>query len=147
MFPGKRAGKNPSPERGRTGWVEALERQHPDNRFDKDQRVGCLVCDSLERFRRHAHERQLHADRCGGWAGQAGNEAVAGGSRFMIETAENPVPGELRDNHVGFNLAAIPYTMLYPTALTLGDEPPAELAVSSRRACAANPARSRVREP
>jgi hypothetical protein len=62
-----------------TGWAEALERQHPDDRFHEDQRVGCLVRDSLELFRRHAHERLPHVDRCGGGRVKAVNEAVAGG--------------------------------------------------------------------
>src|SRR5690242_4261083 len=58
--------------------VEALERQHGDDRFQQDQRVASLVGDSLNLFRRHTNELQLHIDRFGSGTGKVVKEAVAG---------------------------------------------------------------------
>ena len=112
--------------------VEALERQHADDRFQTDQRVGSFVRDSLDLFRRNVNELQLHIDRLGAGAGKAVKEAVAGAlgaaAGVYDKVRKDPVSRGLRDDYIAFNHAAVSYTMLHTTALAYGDQPLAETA-------------------
>lgn len=112
--------------------VEALERQHGDDRFQTDQRVGSFVRDSLDAFRRNANDLQLHIDRFGSGTGKVVKEAVAGAlgvaAGVYDKVRKDPVSRGLRDDYVAFNHAVISYTMLHTTALAYGDESLAETA-------------------
>jgi ferritin-like metal-binding protein YciE len=114
--------------------VEALERQHGDDRFQTDQRVGSFVGDSLDAFRRNVNELQLHIDRFGAGTGKVVKEAVAGAlgvaAGVYDKVRKDPVSRGLRDDYVALNHAAISYTMLHTTALAYGDEPLAQTAQS-----------------
>jgi hypothetical protein len=110
--------------------LEALERQHDDDRFQNDQRVSSLLRDSLDLFRRSVNELQFHIDRFGAGTGKAVKEAVAGAlgvaAGVYDKVRKDLVSRGLRDDYVAFNHAAISCTMLHTTALAYGDEPLAE---------------------
>jgi hypothetical protein len=118
--------------------VEALERQHGDDRFQTDQRVGSFVRDSLDVFRRNVNELQPHIDRFGTGTGKVVKEAVAGAlgvaAGVYDKVRKDPVSRGLRDDYVAFNHAAVSYTMLHTTALAYGDEPLAETAQNHLKA-------------
>jgi ferritin-like metal-binding protein YciE len=112
--------------------VEALERQHGDDRFQTDQRVGSFIRDSLDVFRRNVNELQLHVDRFGAGAGKVVKEAVTGAlgvaAGVYDKVRKDPVSRGLRDDYIVLNHAVISYTMLHTTALAYGDEPLAQTA-------------------
>lgn len=118
--------------------VEALERQHGDDRFQTDQRVGSFLRDSLDAFRRNVNELQLHIDRFGTGTGKVVKEAVAGAlgvaAGVYDKVRKDPVSRGLRDDYIAFNHAVVSYTMLHTTALAYGDEPLAETAQNHLKA-------------
>lgn len=112
---------------------EAVRRQEDDDSLSEYAEASALISQAEETLDQHIASLEEHLGSLGGDAASpvkdVVSEALGSVAGMINKVRTQQVSKMLRDDYAAFSLAAISYHMLHTTALAMGDQATADLAL------------------